>query len=199
MFKNITFEKYPLLIAAKQWHRYAVTALLIFILVGIWFLFLYAPLDRKYQELAGQLHAYQKDISLYAQEQDKHKYTTREVAQLKASCDAYMLTHHDAPKRAVALITKYVHMYNLHLLAIRQKTACNKKLHTTVSVELQAQGSLQDIYLLLYQLEKEKLARCAYLNISQQQPNVYMISMTCKIIMLKKNESPSTLEKKLKG
>ncbi len=198
MFKKITFEKYPFLIAAKSWHRYAVSALCLTILVALWFLLLYEPLSRKYQELAMQLYAYQKDISLYAQEQENHKHTLRDVAHLKASCDAHMLTYNDTSKKALSLMAKYAHLYNLHLLALRQKKTCDKKLHSTAAIELQAEGSLQDIYLLLHQLERDKVARCAQLHISYQQPDVYALSMTCKIIMLAK-KSPSTLEKKLKG
>lgn len=194
MFKKITLEKYPFLIAAKPWHRYGATALFIALLIATWFFLLYEPLLRKHQELAAQLYAYQKDISLYAQEQEKQKYTTREVAHLKASCDAYMLTHNDAPKKAVALMTKYAHTYNLRLLAMRQKTACDKKLHATAVMDIQMEGSLQDIYLLLHKLEKDRAARCAQLHITYQRPETYMLSMTCKIIMLTK-KSPSTLEK----
>lgn len=200
MFKNITFEKYPLLIAAKPWHRYAVSALLVASLTMAWFLFLYAPLKRKYDQVNAQIYAYQKDISMHVQEQEKHKQTEREVAHLASWCDAYGVMHSDAPKKIIELIAHYVQLSNLQLQDMHQIKAVDKLCHTTTGITLQAKGTLHDIQMFLYALEKERLVmRCSQLHIMYEQHDIYTLQLTFKVVVFKKNESPSTLEKKLKG
>lgn len=184
----------------KRWHCYALSLLILVVIVGIWLLCCYVPLERKLAHVTMQLDQARKDIVICVRERHCIKQFEKDIQLLQVDYQTYLSDKPSACKQLLYNVISKASECDLQIISLKKGDTYKKDNHHICLLHLQAQGTLQKIYSFFEHLtlDNHLLVRCSDCKIQRETTGLYTIQAVLKQFVAQKiveNESPSTLEK----
>lgn len=190
---------YLFVLSLKRWHRYAITALLLIVLLLVWLLALYLPLHKQTIAIQVQLNQFKQDLQTNVSERESCKGLLQEIEELEHATNVVAASSLKKAEENIGLIVNQMESLAITLLSIKKSGSISKGLYRTTLVSVQAEGQLASIIQFFNVLKNNQcLVQSSHFILQHEKDDLYTLYAELKFFSMAKelkNESPSTLEK----